>query len=184
MNQLGTVPLTTERLLLRRFTYDDAEPMFRNWASEPEVTTFLSWPTHGSVAVSKAILSQWIPEYERPDFYLWAIVQKGASEPIGSISVVRSDSKFRMVHIGYCLGRKWWGQGYTTEALKRLIDFFFDDVGMNRIESRHDPRNPASGKVMLNAGLRYEGTARDGDWNNQGIGDAAYYAILANDPRA
>jgi aminoglycoside 6'-N-acetyltransferase I len=61
------------------------------------------------------------------------------------------------------------------------VRFFFEDVGVNRIESRHDPRNPNSGKVMQKAGLRYEGTSLESDWNNQGICDAANYAILAKD---
>lgn len=46
MNHLGTVVLETTRLKLRRFTIEDAEGMYRNWASEDEVTKFLTWPTH------------------------------------------------------------------------------------------------------------------------------------------
>ena len=46
MNHLGTVVLETTRLILRRFTIEDAEGMYRNWASEDEVTKFLTWPTH------------------------------------------------------------------------------------------------------------------------------------------
>ena len=52
---------------------------------------------------------------------------------------------------------------------------------MNRIESRHDPRNPNSGRVMKKCGMIYEGTLRQSDRNNQGICDASYYAILASD---
>ena len=180
MKHLGTVPLETERLILRRFTPDDAEAMFRGWATDPEVTEFLSWPAHTSVDVTRHILAEWVAAYSKPGFYQWAIETK-AGELIGSIGSVRQDDRTRMVHIGYCIGRPWWGQGYTTEALIRLIQFFFDDVGMNRIESRHDPSNPSSGKVMVKAGMRYEGTARQADWNNQGIRDTDYYAILAGD---
>lgn len=50
----GTVALETERLTLRRFAVDDAEAVFRNWASDPEVTKFLMWPPHESVDVSRA----------------------------------------------------------------------------------------------------------------------------------
>lgn len=65
-----------------------------------------------------------------------------------------------MVHVGYCIGKKWWHQGITSEALAALINFFFKEVKANRIESRHDPRNPNSGKVMEKCGLIYEGTIR------------------------
>jgi ribosomal-protein-alanine N-acetyltransferase len=111
-------------------------------------------------------------------------VLKSLGEPIGSIAVVHKDDDIKMVHIGYCIGKVWWHQGYTSEALNELLRFFFEEVGVNRIESRHDPRNPNSGKVMLKAGLQYEGTHRQSDRNNQGgFCDAAYYAILAEDYR-
>lgn len=77
-----------------------------------------------------------------------------------------------MVHIGYCIGRNWWHQGGMSEDLMMLIAFFFDEVGANRIESRHDPGNPHSGMVMKKCGMKYEGTLRSSDRNNQGICDA------------
>jgi ribosomal-protein-alanine N-acetyltransferase len=65
-----------------------------------------------------------------------------------------------------------------SEALKAVMDFFFDEVGANRIESRHDPNNPHSGMVMKKCGMKYEGTMRMADRNNQGICDACWYALL------
>ena len=86
-----------------------------------------------------------------------------------------------MVHIGYCIGRIWWHQGITYEAMKAVMTFFFEEVGVNRIESRHDPRNPNSGKVMVKCGMKYEGIMRCSDRNNQGICDACYYAMLKSE---
>ena len=70
-----------------------------------------------------------------------------------------------MVHIGYCISKKWWNKGITSEALKALIKYFFEEVGVNRVESRHDPSNPNSGKVMMKCGMKYEGTIREADIN-------------------
>lgn len=182
MNQKGTVAIETERLILRRFSIDDAEAMFRNWASDDEVTKFLTWPTHTDVSVSKAVINSWVELYQKPSHYSWAIVLKEIGEHIGSTAVVKQDVDMNMVHIGYCIGRNWWHKGYTSEALNRLVEFFFEEVGVHRIESRHDPRNPNSGKVMQKAGLQFEGIMRKSDQNNQGgYCDAAYYAILAED---
>jgi len=181
MNHKGTVTIETPRLLLRRFTADDAEAMFQNWASDPEVTKYLTWPTHADSSVSKAVLGSWMELYKMPEHYSWAIVLKAINEPIGSIAAVEQRDDIRMVHIGYCIGGKWWHNGYTSEALKELVRFFFEEVGVNRIESRHDPRNPNSGKVMVKCGLSYEGTMRQSDMNNQGICDAARYAMLAEE---
>ena len=178
----GTVALETDRLILRRFKPEDAEPMYANWCADPDVTKYLRWPTHGSIDESRKVLEDiWLPRYIEPSFYQWAIEVKDIHELIGSIGVVKSDDKMQMVHIGYCIGKAWWRKGYTSEALIRLVQFFFEDVGVNRIESLHDPRNPNSGKVMQKAGLRYEGTSSQSDWNNQGVCDAVNYAILARD---
>jgi ribosomal-protein-alanine N-acetyltransferase len=178
MTHKGTITLETERLILRRFTPEDAEPMSRNWANDPEVTKYLTWLTHTDVSISKAVIDSWVPLYEQLDHYSWAIELKSLAEPIGSIAAVEKRDDIRMVHIGYCIGKAWWRQGYTSEALIRLVRFFFEKVGVNRIESRHDPCNPNSGKVMMKAGLKYEGTLRQADINNQGgFCDAAYSGL-------
>ena len=182
MEHCGTQTLKTDRLLLRRFTMDDAEAMYQNWACDPEVTKYLMWPVHNSVSVSQDVLKEWVPTYERNNTYQWAIVVKDeSSKPIGSIAVVKQDEVVAMAHIGYCIGKKWWHRGITSEALKAVMAYLFDTAGFNRIESRHDPRNPNSGGVMKKCGMRYEGTMRQADWNNQGICDACYYALLKSD---
>lgn len=182
MEHLGTKELETPRLKLRRFELSDTEAMFRNWASDPEVTRFLMWPSHKDVGVSEAVLQEWTAQYCDKTFYQWAIVLKSVGdEPIGGISIVERNDDIRMVHVGYCIGRKWWHQGITSEALAELIRFFFEEVGVNRVESRHDPRNPNSGKVMEKSGLKYEGTVKQGDWNNQGICDYSIYGLVADD---
>ena len=179
MKHLGTLELKTSRLKLRRFTIEDADAMFQNWASDPEVTKYLTWPAHSSPDVTRWVLESWIGEYEKKSYYQWAIEFEGY--PIGSISVVSGNDRTEMVHIGYCIGKQWWHRGIMTEALGEVIRFFFEDVGVNRIETRHDPNNPHSGAVMRKCGMQYEGTFRQAAWNNQGICDACCYAILRSD---
>ena len=182
MKHCGTQTLETERLILRPFREDDAQAMYDNWASDPEVTKYLTWPVHTSAEASRGLLRDWESRYAEPDYYNWTITLKAQGDmPIGSIAVVHKDDSTEMVHIGYCIGKAWWKQGIMSEALAALIRFFFEEVGINRIESRHDPRNPGSGKVMLKCGMQYEGTHREADCNNQGRCDCAMYAILARD---
>ena len=179
MKHCGTQKIETDRLILRRFVSEDAAAMYNNWASDSEVTKYLTWPTHPNVEVSKFVTEDWVNSYSDEKYYQWAIVVKeNGDEPIGSISAVHMNEDIDMVHIGYCIGRAWWHQGITSEAMKAVMDFFFDEVEANRIESRHDPRNPNSGKVMQKCGMKYEGTMRSSDRNNQGICDACYYALL------
>ena len=177
----GTQTIETTRLILRRAVREDAEPMFRNWASDPEVTKFLTWATHENVEAAYQILDQWAIEYEKPNYYQWMIVLKDLGEPIGSISVVRQNDRVEEAEIGYCIGSRWWHRGIMSETLAAVIDYLFAEVGMNRVAARHDPNNPHSGGVMRKCGMIYEGTHRSGDRNNQGICDAAQYAILRSD---
>ena len=181
MNHKGTVYIETERLSLRRFTEKDAEAMFRNWEGDPRVTEFLRWETVTNIKAAENVLFEWIREYEKEDFYQWAIVLKELGEPIGTISVVDKNERLDIVHIGYCIGSKWWHQGITSEAFKAIIPFFFNEVGVNRIESQHDPNNQHSGNVMKKCGLTYEGTLRQADFSNKGIVDACMYSLLKSE---
>ena len=181
MNHIGTQYIETERLILRRFELADARPMFDNWAGDDEVTKYLTWPTHSDVLVTEQILEDWVSHYAEKEFYQWAIVLKeNGPEPIGSISVVGwKDGE--IPELGYCMGRRWWHQGGMTEALGAVIDFLFDQVGVERIEARHDVNNPHSGGVMRKCGMKFGGIREKSDRNNQGVCDMACYAIEASD---
>lgn len=182
MKHLGTVKLETKRLVLRRFSLDDAQAMYDNWASDPEVTRYLTWPTHQSAADSKAILEDWVLRYCEANYYHWAIVPKdNDDQPIGSIAIVAHDDQVEKATVGYCIGRSWWHQGFTSEALQAVIDYLLDEVGMRRVDAYHDSRNPHSGNVMKKCGMTYEGTLRASDRNNQGICDACWYSILSEE---
>ena len=182
MKHCGTQRLETERLILRRFVSEDADAMYKNWASDSEVTKFLAWPTHSSVDVSKYVTDDWVNSYSNEKYYQWAIVLKENGDvPIGSISAVDMKEDISMVQIGYCIGRNWWNKGITSEAMQEVMKFFFEEIGVNRVEARHDPKNPNSGKVMEKCGMKYEGTMRSADKNNQGICDAVYYALLKSE---
>ena len=178
MNHIGTQYIETNRLILRRFELSDAQAMFDNWASDDEVTKYLTWPTHSDVSVTKQVLEAWVPQYSKDDYYNWAIILKAnGPQPIGNISVGRWYEDGAVPVIGYCMGKRWWHQGIMTEALGVVIDFLFRQVGVRRIESYHDPNNPHSGDVMRKCGMKFEGTREKSDRNNQGVCDTSHYSI-------
>lgn len=181
MNHLGTKELKTDRLILRRFTINDAENAYRNWTSDNDVTHFLSWPAHQNINETKNTLDKWIIKYCENDYYHWAIVLKEINEPIGAISVIHKNDDFKMLTVGYCIGKQWWKKGIMTEALTATIKFFFEEVRANRVEAWHDPNNQNSGKVMSKCGMKYEGLLRQAYKNNTGICDSVVYGIVADD---
>lgn len=181
MKHGGTVRLETERLILRRFTLDDAEAMFKNWANDPAVTEFMTWPPHPSVEESRRVIGMWIDSYARPDGYQWAIELKALGEPIGSINVVRMNESVDECELGWCIGSDWWGQGIMPEAASAVVKYLFEVVGANRVAARHAVENEKSGRVMRKLGMVKEGVLRQSDRSNHGISDCAQYAILAGE---
>lgn len=178
MHTVGTQAIETERLLLRRARLDDAGAMFRNWASDPEVTTYLTWPAYRDEAGVRQYLEGMLAGYQDSAYFDWLIELKERGEAIGSIGFVRYDEAVDALEVGYVIGRNWWGRGLAAEALRAVIDFGFRELGVNRIMAQHDALNPNSGRVMQKCGMSYEGTLRQAGRNNRGVVDLCVYGIL------
>ncbi|MBR1497624.1 MAG: GNAT family N-acetyltransferase [Oscillospiraceae bacterium] len=181
MEHKGTKRLETPRLILRAFTPEDGPAMYRNWASDPEVTRFLTWKKHTSPAESTEIAARWAKDAADPACYQWALVLKELGEPIGSLGVVRRCDETAAAEMGYCIGRPWWGRGLTAEALRAAVEYLIREVGMNRVAACHDVENPNSGKVMQKAGMTKEGVLRSYMRSNHGLGDIAVWSVLARE---
>ena len=173
----GTVPIKTERLLLRKFRVDDAQSMFDHWANDARVTRYLTWTPHTSPELTRQLLEDWCASYENADYYNWVIELAG--EIIGNISAVRISERDEYAELGYCMGVDYWNHGIMPEAAKAVIDFLFAEVGVNRVEIRHAVKNPASGRVAQKCGLTFEGTKREFFKDASGeFHDVSYYGIL------
>lgn len=176
----GTQAIRTERLILRRFTPEDAPAMFENWANDERVTRYLTWDPHGSPGETRQLLELWCAGYENPGTYNWAMEYEG--KLIGNISVVRLDERSEAADLGYCMGHAYWGRGLMTEAAKAVIDFLFGEVGVNRVEISHAVKNPASGRVAQKCGLTLEGTKRAFFKSSAGeFLDISFYGILKSE---
>ena len=176
----GTQTIHTERLTLRRFTPNDAQPMFDTWANDERVTRFLTWVPHGTVDVTKYIINDWCNSYEKEDFYNWAIEFEG--KLIGNIAVVSIDENREHCELGYCIGFDFWGKGIMSEAVKAVINFLFNEIDFYRIGITPAIKNPASGKVAQKCGLKHEGIKRGYFKSNNGeFLDTAFYSILKSD---
>lgn len=185
MQHKGTVTIETPRLILRRFEMADLEPMFEHCWSHRKVwqwTNYRPMNTIEEVLRSANMFTpEWLGAYEHPNRYSWAIHHKQDNLPIGRLFGMHPDNSLEQLELAYELGPRWWNQGLMTEAVRAGIDFFFREVGMRRIYAYHADKNPASGHVMLNCGMRYIGTEPDGCTCNGGIFDRVNYEILAAD---
>lgn len=181
VKHLGTVTLETEHLTLRKFRISDIEPFYRNMASDSDAVKFLNWGVHKNTYITKNTLERAIADSEYPESYIWCIELKAIGEAIGSILVTRLDSKSEKARVGYYIGSRFWGNGYMTEALSRVIRFLFEEVGLLYIECEHDVKNVASGKVMQKCGMELERERRASSVNNSGLCDTAIYGLYYSD---
>ena len=171
-----TPVIKTERLILRPIEFEDTEAMFKNWASDSDVCKYLSWPPHDSIEKTKSVIASWKNSCNP---FHWAITVNGTI--IGTIGVVRTFTPAKSCSMGYCIGKKWWGNGYVAEALSAIIDYLFTNTEIMRIAACHISENPNSGKVMQKAGMRYEGTLRNAGRCTAGIKDVCQYGLLRKD---
>ena len=160
MNKAGTQKIETDRLILRRFRLEDAKDMYENWASDPEVTRFLTWPPHASVDVTKSLLADWIPRYEDGGYFNWAMEYRETGRAIGNISAVKLNESTQAADLGYCMSRAYWGQGLMPEAVTEVIRYLFEDIELDVILCGHFLWNQQSGWVQEKCGFRHYANGR------------------------
>lgn len=172
--------LKTERLILRKISVDDAEDMYA-YASDHQVTRYVTWPTHQTIEDTLGFLRFVEEQYTIHASVNWGIVDKESNKFIGTIGYVQWNKNSNWGEIGYALSREFWGQGLMTEALKPVIQFGFGQMGLNRVEARCNPKNIGSERVMQKVGMLYEGLSRQKLYIKGEYQDLKRYAVLKED---
>ncbi len=172
--------LETERLILRPLRMRDAEDLYA-YASDPAVSRHVLWDTHKSLSESRSFLRGAIRQYRRGLPGSFAIEWKASGRMIGTIGFMWVNVDSKSAEVGYSLNRNYWNQGIMTEALNAVIAFGFNEMQLNRIEAQHETDNPASGQVMLHAGMLCEGTLRQRLMNKGRLVDVKLYSILRSE---
>jgi len=182
MNHTGTQTITTDRLILRRFTLADAESVRRNWAGDEQVQNDYGEPAYETPKAARELLERYINAYEKSEIYRWGIFLKNENDNcIGQAAFFIVDSKNEFCEIEYCIGRDYQNKGYTTEAVKAIKAYGFDTVGFNRIQVSCRHVNIPSKRVIEKCGFTYEGTLRR-FFNHLGeFHDRLYYSMLSDE---
>ena len=150
----GPERIETERLILRRPQSVDATSIFHRYASDPEVTRFLAWPTHRSVADTRLFL-----EYAEECWCRWPagpylIESRETGQLLGSTGL-EFETSYRAA-TGYVLAKEAWGLGYATEAL-RAIQANSASLGIQRLYALCHHEHTASARVLSKCGFIFEG---------------------------
>ena len=174
---MKTPILETERLILRPLSIDDAETIYQNWTSDPEVAKFMRWELHKNVSETREWLSSEEACVESDGVYNWGFVLKETGELIGSGGLVFIEEK-GMYELGYNVMKKYWGLGIATEASERIIDYGINELKQRQFYCCHAKDNPASGKVMMKVGFVYQNDGEYCSWNNERRFECKEYILV------
>ena len=161
INECGTLDIDTGRLLLRKFTPDDALSAMKNWAGDEYIQKMYGEPAYTTLEDTAALLDKYIKSYDSGYYFRWAVIEKTSGECIGQIAYFLVDRNNHFGEIEYCIGTKSQGKGYATEATKAVIKYGFEKIGFHKIQICVRPSNTPSRKVIEKCGFTYEGTLRD-----------------------
>jgi RimJ/RimL family protein N-acetyltransferase len=146
--------LSTERLVLRPPQAEDAPLIFEAFASDPEVTRFLRWRPHRTLADSHRAMVARLKGLETGEEFSWLLSLRTDGSILGIISAWPGE---REAEIGFALGRRFWGRGLMTEAVRSVVAWAFEPAQVIRVWATCDAENLASAKVLEKAGLQREG---------------------------
>jgi [ribosomal protein S5]-alanine N-acetyltransferase len=174
--------LETPRLLLRKLTIEDAQDIFA-YASDPDVSRYVTWETHRTIEDSIKFIQFAMQRYEKEPIGTWGIVMKETNRLIGTCDYFNWDPKHRRAEIGYVLAKQYWNQGLMTEAIREVIRYGFETMQLNRIEAQCFMENIASERVMQKVGMTFEGILREYAWIKNKFVDLKVYSLLRTEYR-
>ena len=180
INHTGTVPLETDRLVLRRTVKSDIDEFFFIQLN-PNIRRYLGTNRLGDdLEKNRKYFDE--EKYNELNYYRWTIERKEDNKILGCIYLNIHDEKARTAGIDYWIREDAWGNGYTTEASRKILNFAFDTLNINRIESCGGKDNPGTYKVMEKIGLKYEGERKEGIFYYYGgLENLVLYGITKED---
>lgn len=164
------------RLTMRPQRVDDAEALHAAFR-DVDVMRFWSSAPHADIAETRAYLAE---RAGRDDWRAWSITLAGDDTAIGFVAA--GAKRPGVVEIGYLIARRYWGQGYTREAVARLLDRLFEE-GARRVFADTDPENAGSNRLLAALGFTLEGVLR-AEWETHiGVRDTNLWGLLADEWR-
>lgn len=147
--------LETHRLILRKILPEDEDDMYE-YSKDPETSKYLLWEPHNSRNFTRAHLKYLQTQYQKAAFFDWALVLKESGKMIGTCGFTEIYEKEKRAEIGYVIAPDYHRQGFAPEALRRVMEYGFETLGLVSLSGRLMEDNKASEKVLLRLGFQKE----------------------------
>lgn len=166
----GTVELRTERMVLRRYCPEDAEPLHRRLGTDPEMARYSGWNPYATLETAEDAVRRFIDSYDDEHSYAW--VMDVDDVVIGTIGAY--DYRDGQIEVGFSVVRGWQGRGCATEALKKVLEYLTENEGISCVRAWCAAENAASGRVLEKAGMRLVSAEKGG----LAVGDRVYDKLI------
>jgi RimJ/RimL family protein N-acetyltransferase len=181
VNKIGFARLASDRLILRRFSGSDLMP-FLAYRNDPAIARYQSWEACSEQEALDLIDEQRSMERPLPGRWLQiAIELKETGRLVGDCALKIDAQDERQAEIGFTLAREHQGKGYGSEAVTRLLDYLFADVGLHRVIAVTDCENQSSISLLERIGMRREGHFIRNVWFKGKWSDEFLYAVLGDE---
>jgi RimJ/RimL family protein N-acetyltransferase len=172
--------LVTDRLVLRELVEDDWQAVHA-FLSDPEVSRYCPFQPPTEEETRQEIRKLIDGRHAAPPQYDFALVLRSTGALIGLCRLTIRPDELRQGEILYLLNRHYWGQGYATEAVRAVLGYGFEELGLHRVYATCRPANVASSRVMEKVGMQREGHLRRHRWMKGRWQDSLLYAILEDE---
>jgi [ribosomal protein S5]-alanine N-acetyltransferase len=173
---MTSVELRTPRLLLRELSMADLDAV-HGYASDPEVTRYMSWGPNALDDTRSFLQFATSAANANPRVvYELGITESATGRLVGACGLHASDDGQAM--LGYCLHREVWGMGYGTEAATAQLRFAFEQLRLHRVWAGTDPGNTGSARILEKLGMTLEGHLRENARVRSEWRDTIVFAIL------
>lgn len=150
-----TPKLETERLLLRQIKKEDTEEIFKCWMQDEDVSRYMYWKASNDINEAKNFVQFELENLENDKWFRWIIFLKQTDEIIGTCLIYYNDEENNW-DISYNLGKEYWGKGYISEAMQRVMKYAIEELKIKKCIAIHAIENPESGRVIQKLGFTYE----------------------------
>ena len=173
--------ISTERLLIKKVSLNDAESLFKVWSNDA-VTQYMNIDSMTDVSDAENMINFFIAADSNNEANRMGIFLKGnEKDAIGSCGFNYIDFENDRAEIGYELHSDYWRKGYMKEALTALIEYGFETFSFNRIEAKVDVKNVASQRLLEKMLFESEGVLREYEKQKNEYIDIMMYSILNKD---
>jgi len=169
--------LETERLILRELVKEDAADLF-SYFSKPEVMRYYGQEAFSNMDQAVTLIRHFSDSYRNNKGIRWGIQRKGSKRLIGTLGLNNFVLTHKRAEIGYEIHPDYWRNGYTSEAVERVVSYALEELHLNRLGALVYLENAASNNLVKKLGFHHEGILKSYFVQNGRTYDANVYAII------